>query len=835
MTSKKRPDSPPGSAGNQRNPLKIFRTVLIVAGYLIAFVILDHITKQFAELRGVVAWYPPVGLTYALLLVFGIKFLPIVTVALLFDSFLIYRMPQASYLLILWAIIISLIYAAAAAFLRMRVRLDGQLRKLRDAAWFIFTTVIISALLAVLSVSSSALSSAMPRSEVLRSIFLWWVGETVGVLTVTPFLLIHMMPWLKRFAEGQSARLPMRWSFSLPSLSAIGQGASIALTLYWVFGAPTLAEYQPLYLITLPLIWIALTRGLKGVSAALLVVNSGVVLALWIFRFDLARLGELELFMIVNCIVCLLIGVVVTERKQTERTLHSSKEQYRTLIEQASDGIFIADGEGRYSGVNSAGCRLLGYTREEILRKTISDLTKVTPDHPLLLDDLLRGKTLLEEREMIKKDGTLVPVEISAKQLPDGRLQAIVRDSTARKQAEKALLESHLLLTKTLSSLLDAVFIIDYDTVRIKDCNPAASKIFGYSRQELLGQTTRFLHVDMATLEEFRQHLDSEVKTKGFLIIPEYRMKRKDGTVFPAEHSVIPFDNEQGKRIGWVSVVRDISERKQAEEAIRHLNADLEQRVEERTRELQQAQEKLVRQEKLTVLGQLAGGVGHELRNPLGVINTSIYFLKLVLPDANEKVKQHLEMITKEIHNADKIISDLLDFGRVVSAEPEPIALPGLVQRVLVRFPVPPSVEVTLKLPANLPMVFADPHQVEQILGNLVTNAWQAMTTAPGVKTATGVLKGGKMEISAVAGDDGSNLEDGDKGMLAIEVKDNGTGITPENMQKLFEPLFSTKAKGIGLGLAVSRKLAEANGGRLEVQSQPGQGSTFTLILPVKL
>jgi signal transduction histidine kinase len=550
-----------GTAELHHKPRLLLRTALIVAAYLLAFTGLDLITKQFEGIQGIVAWYPPAGLTYAFLLVFGARFTPAVTIALLLDSMFVYRMSQPPYLLLLWALILSLIYGLTAVFLRSKVRIDWQLRKLNDVTWFVFTTVIVSAFLAVLSVSSSALSSGIPRSEVLRSILQWWIGETVGVLTVTPFLLIYVMPALNRFMEGE----PVRWRSlrSFPRLTAIGQVTSIALTLYWVFGAPVPDEFHPLFLIALPLIWIALQRGVKGASAAILALNSGVVIALSLFRFDLSQLGELELLMIFICIVGLLMGAVVTERKQ-------------------------------------------------------------------------------------------------------------------------------------------------------------------------------------------------------------------------------------------------------AEEEIRQLNANLEQRVEERTLELFDAQERLVRQEKLTVLGQLAGGVSHELRNPLGVISNAIYYLKLVQPEADGKIRQYHDMIDQEVHNAEKIISELLDFARIKSADREVVSVPVLVQRTLARFPVPDAIKTTLNLPADLPMVFADPRQMEQVLGNLTLNACQAMPD------------GGYLTISAHVQNE----------MILIAVKDTGTGITPENMKKLFEPLFTTKPKGIGLGLTVSRKLAEANDGRIEVQSESGKGSTFTVYLP---
>src|SRR5664280_2590380 len=276
---KKKPATPLGATEEERNPHRLLRAALIVAVYLLAFIILDFITKQFEGLPGIVAWYPPAGLTYSLLLVFGVSFTPAVTIALFISSLITYRMPQSPYLLLLWAFVISLIYGLGVAFLRKLIRFDCQLRKLRDVAWFVCTTVLVSALLAVLSVSSSALSSAMPRSDVLRAIFDWWIGETIGVLTITPFLLLFVIPALKRFTEGRPFGLLIDWSFQRLSLTTIGQAFSIVLALYLVFGVNLLEQYQPLYLISLPLIWVALSRGLKGISVAILALNTGVVLA----------------------------------------------------------------------------------------------------------------------------------------------------------------------------------------------------------------------------------------------------------------------------------------------------------------------------------------------------------------------------------------------------------------------------------------------------------------------------------------------------------------------------------------------------------------------------
>ena len=222
--------------------------------------------------------------------------------------------------------------------------------------------------------------------------------------------------------------------------------------------------------------------------------------------------------------------------------------------------------------------------------------------------------------------------------------------------------------------------------------------------------------------------------------------------------------------------------------------------------------------EKMAVLGEVAGRVGHELRNPLGVISGAAYYLKLVQPDTNEKIKKYHAMIAQETLQAEKIITDLLDFARVSEMNPDELSVPELMQRVLGRFPAPASVQVLQKLPAGLPMIYGDARHIEQVLGNLVINAYQAM------------VEGGSLIISVQQSTPGAGHN-----TVCIQVKDTGIGIPPEDMPKIFEPLFTTKSSGIGLGLAVSKKLVEANGGTIKVESEVGKGSTFTVYLPIAI
>lgn len=256
----------------------------------------------------------------------------------------------------------------------------------------------------------------------------------------------------------------------------------------------------------------------------------------------------------------------------------------------------------------------------------------------------------------------------------------------------------------------------------------------------------------------------------------------------------------------------DIGKRKQAEGEIRRLNIELEHKVEERTRQLLEAQEELVRKEKLAILGQLSGSVGHELRNPLGVISNAVYFLKMVLADSDEKVHEYLGIIKKEIDISLRIITDLLDFARTKPPQLQKVTARALVDECLGRCTIPSNVEVRDEVPSSLPLLKVDPLQIGQVLDNLITNGIQAMPD------------GGMLIIRG---------EREQERTVRLEVVDTGEGITAGNMKKLFQPLFTTKTRGIGLGLVVCRNLTEVNGGRIEVESEPGKGTLFTLRFPM--
>ncbi|QEM69079.1 hypothetical protein FO488_13525 [Geobacter sp. FeAm09] len=241
---------------------------------------------------------------------------------------------------------------------------------------------------------------------------------------------------------------------------------------------------------------------------------------------------------------------------------------------------------------------------------------------------------------------------------------------------------------------------------------------------------------------------------------------------------------------------------------------NLRRSIEDMTHALLEAQEQLVRKEKLAILGQLAGSVGHELRNPLGVMNNAVYFLKTVQPEADDTVKEYLEIIKKEIDTSLCIITDLLDFARTRKPRIEAVAVRHLVDEALQRCAVPENISLRIALPDTLPALRVDPLQIGQVLYNLITNAIQAMPD------------GGTIEILALKLPASSTMK--------ISIIDSGDGIPPERVAKLFQPLYTTKARGIGLGLTLCRNLSEANGGTIEVASLVGRGTTFAVTLPAE-
>ncbi len=386
-------------------------------------------------------------------------------------------------------------------------------------------------------------------------------------------------------------------------------------------------------------------------------------------------------------------------------------------------------------------------------------------------------------------------------------LSRAARYAIERKRAEEALRQSKQLLERALNSLRDAVFIIDANTVEIVDCNRAATEIFSYTRQQMVGHPTEMLHVDEGSLQDFRRHLYVAIEEKGFLDHLQFGMKRKDGTVFPSEHSVVPLEDDRGNRTGWVSVVRDITDRKRAEEERRRL------------------QEQLAHAQKMEAVGTLAGGIAHEFNNINGDI-IAYLDLSLEMEELPGSIRRNLETIRSLATGGVELTKSLLTFSRKDVGEMKPAALRDVVDRVLMiegnQF-AREGIEVAVEHGADVPMVMANTHMLESVVMNLFINARHAM-----LKSATKNLT---VQTRT------------ERGRPFIRVNDTGCGIPKEDLPRVFEPFFTTKgalangevydgkAHGTGLGLSLCHTIVEGHGGEITVSSEVGKGTSFLVYL----
>lgn len=252
-----------------------------------------------------------------------------------------------------------------------------------------------------------------------------------------------------------------------------------------------------------------------------------------------------------------------------------------------------------------------------------------------------------------------------------------------------------------------------------------------------------------------------------------------------------------------------------AKDELERLNRSLENRVEARTRELKSAQDELIKKERLAAIGQMASVVGHEIRNPLAVINNSIYFIKTktnATPNPEPKVVKHIAIIESEIRQANGIIDEILGFARTRELNPKVMSLNNYLEDLTMSFPVPPHIELVKNFAPENPYVNIDPDEMAQAVRNLIKNGIEVMP------------EHGKVHVRS---------EVVDPGTVRIDVEDTGCGMPKETVDKIFAPFFTTKARGTGLGLAVVKKVADRHKGRVEVTSVVGQGTCFKLYLPI--
>ena len=486
------------------------------------------------------------------------------------------------------------------------------------------------------------------------------------------------------------------------------------------------------------------------------------------------------------------------ERGQVEEALRQSEERYRLLVEQAVDGIFLSDAAGRYVDVNSAGCKMLGYARDEILSRAIGDLLAPEEVSRLALEFnmLIEGQTTRSEWRFRRKDGSEIVGEVVGRQLPDGYLLGILRDITERKQAEEALNNSEQRLRRVYDSTLLGIVYWNMNG-DIVDANDKFLEMVGYDRADLAAGRIGWKQI---TPPEFA-HLGSfeELKATAANSVPfEKEYIRKDGSRVPVLAARAMFDEVRGDGVAFVV---DITQRKWAEEALVLAKAEAERAN--------------------IAKSKFLAAASHDLRQPVQSLTLLLSAIERYVKD-NPKAANLVSMANASMASLNGMLTGILDISRLDAGVITPyiasVDLGALIDRMAREY-APRAVQVGLVL-RHVPRVVlarTDVALLERILRNLIENALRY--TSKG-----GILIGVRPRGESVR----------------IDVIDTGIGIPASQQKEIFEEFWQLNNpardsnKGLGLGLAIVSRLSRLIGAEIEVASRVDHGTRFSLLFPLE-
>ncbi|MBI5179765.1 MAG: PAS domain S-box protein [Nitrospinae bacterium] len=477
-------------------------------------------------------------------------------------------------------------------------------------------------------------------------------------------------------------------------------------------------------------------------------------------------------------------------RKTAEKGLRDSEEKYRALMDNASDAILLATPEGRLFEANKRALDLFGYTREEMIRLHFTDIRPAgyrdqsVFNFKIVLDT---GYLRVPDSEILRKDGTKIPVEMTASliELSGQKIaQGIFRDTTERKQSEETLRN----LKNAIEQAAEGMIITNAEGI-IEYVNPAIEKTSGYSWVELVGESPRLFKSGRHGLEFYRK-LWTDIKA-GKTWHGEMVNKRKNGDLYEEEMTISPIYGDHGKITHFVGIKRAVTEEKLLRQQLLH-------------------------SEKLSAIGTFVSGVAHELNNPLTSI---IGFSRLLQKEEGVSPAMHekLGILTTQAGRAANIVKNLLKFSKPQKPHKVTANLNGLVEEMVALNAYSLSgekVRLVRQYREPSPHVLVDGAQVQQVFVNIIMNATSAMKEAHG---------GGTLTIIT-----------GLTGNTATVFFENTGPPIPENMlDKIFEPFMSSKGPGgTGLGLYISRGIIAENGGKVWAENLGTAGVRFVVTFP---
>lgn len=494
----------------------------------------------------------------------------------------------------------------------------------------------------------------------------------------------------------------------------------------------------------------------------------------------------------------------ITKRKQAERALRESEKRYHTIFEHSIDAIYLYNLKGKIIDVNKKALEQSGYQRNELVGSSVFDHISGDPDKENILEQwqaVKIGQEILTESVYCHKSGKPYPVQIKTGKVNFGNAEfmlAIVHDLTE----QKALMREQTRLTKAINQIGEAIVITDPNG-NIQYVNPAFEEITGYASEEAVGEKPNILKSgehDKDFYRELWKTISSGNTWEG-----RFKNQRNDGTIYIEEAVISPVIDETDQIINYVAVKRDISD----EIALEN--------------QLHQSQ-------KMEAIGRLAGGIAHDFNNLLTIIKGYAKLLSQSLSDT--KQKEMVSLISKAGNQASDLTAQLLAFSRKQQLAPKLIKPDSLLENMvpMLRRMLGEDIELHLQLKKRNSQILIDPGQFEQILMNLSVNARDAMP------------KGGELQIACQRVHTESlpmklrnELSENSAGFYCLSVSDTGVGIDKKTLAQIFEPFFTTKevGEGTGLGLSTVFGIVKQSDGAIDVESEPGVGTTFTIYFPI--
>lgn len=642
-------------------------------------------------------------------------------------------------------------------------------------------------------------------------LFNWWVGDTLGIIIIAPVIL----NWNKHLFRG--------WNF-IRALELLGFVIVLGITAYLIF----FTRYNLKYLLIPVLLWPVFRFG-KFETNTFILIMSG--LTVWsVKNYNIAdAIQQKESFFVIQsfigvvAITFLVLSSVIYERKKISLNLQENLNKYQTLLENLPQKIFFKNSKLAFVSCNGNFAKELHIEPFEIDGKTDYDFFPPELAEKYRKEDsdfLASGKPLINEIAEIREGKNvwtqIIKIPVTNEKNEIIGLLGIFADITERKQAEDALKESEekyrFLFERNPAPLL----IYEDNTFNILAVNEAFLKHYGYNHHEILSMRLP----DLYPPEESDRIVKLAEGLRGHVYAGEWHHIKKNGeviSIIATSHDIVYAEHE-----GRIAVITDITERKQTELELEKYRKHLEEMVDERTEELEIAKERAESADQLK--SAFLATMSHELRTPLNSIIGFTGMLIQELPGPlNDEQKKQLRMTQKSARHLLSLINDILDLSKIEAGQlnlsNDRFNISEVLQNVLdISRPFAESKNLTLtaEIDPDLPEINSDQIRVQQVIINLVNNALKF--------TETGSVK---VEVFT------KNKN------VVVKVIDTGIGIEPEKIKTLFKPFIqidsgvARKHEGTGLGLSISKKLMTMLGGTISVESEPRQGSTFMIELPL--